>query len=140
MSRGVKVKIFYSLFILSLCLSCQKSNSLAPDTLDGKTLRGQVTSSSGLFSGMTGYNFSTQFLNEIQYQTRDNTGKIDSQGPYQYSKTSSRLAKLILTDSASLHKGVKIEITLKFTSSNGGTYDAKTLKGQTGEQSGLFNL
>lgn len=134
------MKIFYSLFVLSLCLSCQKSTSLAPDRLEGKILKGHVTSSSGIFSGMTDYDFSTQFLNETQYQTRDKAGKIDSQGPYQYAKTGPRLAKLILTDSASLHMSVKIEITLKFTSSNSGTYDVKTLTGQAGEQSGLFNL
>ncbi len=116
-------------------VGCQKESKFAPKSLVGQTLKGTVTSATGVFTGLEGYQFSTLFTSENIFETRNAAGALESEGIYGFSKN-----KLTLQSEGGLHMGEGMEIKLKFTDPKSGVYEAKSLSGTAGEQTGIFTL
>ena len=137
--------LFSFLLIVAPLAGCTKSNkegdpSQTPSSLEGKTLVGTVTLGTGVFAGMEGYSFKTALLKGQAFKTTSAQNATDSQGEYVYTKVDNSTGRLTLTDRSSLHSGLQIDVTLRFTSANSGTYDSRFLSGQSGEQNGTFEL
>ena len=128
----MKLCLILSLVVLG---SCSKSNTQIPTSLTGKTLRGTVTSGSDAFAGLEGYQFSTRFLSENQFESKNAAGALESAGQYSLKKN-----HLILQSSGGLHPGETLEIILKFTDAQSGVYEAHSLSGSAGEETGIFTL
>ncbi len=124
---------------LCLTLGCQKSSTLAPDTLENRVLVGKVTSGSGLFTGLETYEFTTQFDASRHFQSKTKSGSIESKGAYTYKKINKNSCVLILHPFSSI-PAQELQITLKFTAPNTGVYEGHLLTGGQGEQTGLFDL
>ncbi len=124
-----------ALLVFVLVGACQKDNNAAPASLAGKTLRGTVTSGSGSFAGLEGYQFTTQFSSKSQFETKNSTGALESAGQYDLRKN-----RLILQSNTGLHAQESLEVILKFTDSKSGVYEVHSLSGAPGEQTGIFTL
>lgn len=120
--------------ILFLLSACQKDHPNTLASLAGKTLSGTVTSASGIFTGLEGYQFTTQFHTNT-FETHNAIGVLESAGQYDLKKN-----RLILQSSSGLHTKEGLEITLKFTDASSGVYEARSLSNALGEQTGIFNL
>ena len=94
-----------------------------------------MTSASGSFTGLEGYQFSTRFLNDTQFETENTSGSIESSGIYSFKGN-----KLILQANAGIHANESLEIILQFTNNHEGVYKAHYLHGAQGEQTGIFTL
>lgn len=123
------------LLILGLGLGCSKTDSSMPTSLQGKTLRGTVTSASGVFAGIEGYQFTTIFNSNSQFETKNAQGAIESSGQYNIKKN-----RLILQSNSGLHPNESLEVILKFTDSKSGTYEAHPMSDTGSEQTGIFSL
>ena len=128
------MKLILLLFI-GLCLSCSKTDSNVPVSLQGKILRGTVTSASGVFAGLEGYQFNTLFSQGSRFETKNSRGALESAGQYDLKKN-----RLILQSDAGLHPSETLEVVLKFTDNKSGTYEAHPLSDVSSEQTGIFSL
>lgn len=115
-------------------ITCTKNTPNLPSTLEGKTLRGTITSATGVFSGLEGYQFSTRFTAN-RFETQNAVGQLESSGPYELKKN-----RLILQSDNGLHSNESLEITLKFTDKNSGVYEAHSPESSSSEQTGIFSL
>ncbi len=104
------MRLIYLVMLMLVQVGCQKENKFTPKTLVGQTLKGTVTSATGVFAGLEGYQFSTLFTSEDIFETRNAAGSLESEGIYGLSKN-----KLTLQSEGGLHAGESIEIKLKFT-------------------------
>jgi hypothetical protein len=139
------MKTRYSWFFLLLLAGCQNCDktaaSLAPESLDGKTLHATVTLGTGSFADLgDGYTFNTTLLKDHTFRTTSVNNTSDSEGNFTYTRTGNTSAILKLTDNSELHKGETLEVSLNFTSSKLGTYSVQVLSGPGGEQNGTFEL
>lgn len=123
------------IFLFVLTGACQKENGRMPSSLAGKILRGTVTSASDAFAGLEGYQFSTQFISQNQFETKNSSGALESAGQYSLKKD-----HLILQSNGGLHAKESLEVILKFTDAKSGVYEAHFLSGVPGEQTGIFSL
>lgn len=128
------MKLLLVLILLSLG-ACSKNNLKLAPSLVGKTLKGTITSGTDAFSGLEGYQFSTQFLSENQFESKNATGILESIGQYSLHQN-----RLILQSSGALHPRESLEVILKFTDTKSGVYEAHYLSGPSGEQTGIFTL
>ncbi|MBL4818247.1 MAG: hypothetical protein JKY15_03310 [Deltaproteobacteria bacterium] len=124
-----------ALLFVMLVLGCQKSGPDSSVSLEGKTLKGTVTSATGIFAGQEGYQFSTVFMGPNTFETRSANGKVESVGQYAFHK-----GQLMLQSTGGLHSDEGLEIELKFTDPKSGVYEAHSLLGANGEQTGIFTL
>jgi hypothetical protein len=129
------MKLLAFLLFALFPIACQKESRFTPKTMVGQTLKGTVTSATGVFAGLEGYQFSTLFTSESIFETRNAAGSLESEGIYGFSKN-----KLTLQSEGGLHVGEGVEIKLKFTDAKSGVYEAKSLSGAAGEQTGIFTL
>ncbi len=117
---------------LILVLSaCQRPDLGASTSLAGKTLKGTATSATGTFAGMEGYQFITNFSHNT-FETKNASGALESAGLYNFNAE-----RLILQSTGGLHPQKTIEIKLKFTDHQSGTYE---INGPTGQQTGIFSI
>lgn len=123
------------LLVLLTAGACQKESSQAIISVAGKTLRGTVTSGTESFSGLQGYQFTTLLHAKNLFETKNSTGTIESAGQYELVRN-----RLILQSNAGLHPKESLEVILKFTDSKSGVYEAHSLSGAPGEQTGIFTL
>lgn len=121
--------------MLLLFGGCSKNNQNMPVSLAGKTLRGTITSGSDSFSSLEGYQFSTVFVSQNQFESKNAQGVLESAGQYHLKKN-----HLILQSNSGLHNEETLEVILKFTDSKSGAYEAHYLSGPSGEQTGIFTL
>jgi len=131
------------LLFLSGCSSCEKTNgSFAPESLDGKTIHATAIDATGGFAETMapGYTFDTTLAGDKTFKTASTGKAADSSGTFTYVRVDAQSGKLKLTDTSALHKGEVIEVTLTFTSPKLGDYSVHVLNGQSGEQSGTFEL
>ncbi|MBH1988672.1 MAG: hypothetical protein I8H75_02885 [Myxococcaceae bacterium] len=121
--------------LLLMAIACSKKSQFRPASLEGKVLTGTVTSSSGTFSDLEGYQFRTLFTSKNQFETKNNQGAIESLGQYDFKKN-----RLILQSNFPLHPNETIEVFLHFTDPHSGTYEARRVDDKSSEQSGIFSL
>ena len=129
-------------FCLYACKSCveESEGQTAPKSLAKMSLEGAATYGTGSFANMQGYRFTTKFEDQRRFSSVTSSGSVESNGTYTYNVTGNETAVLTLIDNSSLHTKEKLEVVLRFTSPNAGSYDAKSLSGQQGEQNGTFEL
>lgn len=127
---------FFILFIgLGLTLlSC--SNSLAPDSIGGKKYQVVITGGSGEMTN-TG-NATIMFSKDGSYViTGDGVNTDDDIGTYTYNITGENTGAITL--SSRIITGYQESNIFEFAKKNSGTYTAKTLTGDPGNQAGNFN-
>ena len=128
----MRLILLFALFSLG---ACQKESSLTIPSLAGKTLRGTVTSGTASFTGLAGYQFSTQFISQNHFETKNAAGALESAGQYELRKN-----RLILQSDTGLHPKESLEVILKFTDAKSGAYEVHSLSGAPGEQTGIFTI
>lgn len=133
-----KSLILLFISLLSIGSTCnQKVANETPDLVTKSTLKGKITSGTGVFSTLSNYEFITEFISASHFITKNSDNQLESQGSYTYNKFSDNSAKLILTTADETQQ---LQIVLKFTSTNEGVYEAYLLKGGSGAQTGVFEL
>ncbi|MEI6805256.1 MAG: hypothetical protein WCK49_01970 [Myxococcaceae bacterium] len=128
----MRLVLLFALFSLG---ACQKESSITIPSLSGKTLRGTVTSGTDSFTGLEGYQFSTQFISKTQFETKNAAGALESAGQYELIKN-----RLILQSDSGLHPKESLEVILKFIDAKSGVYEVHSLSGSPGEQTGIFTI
>ncbi len=139
----MKYFVLASIFILfGLQAGCTKkpSDDLAPTSLAGKILEGRRTSGTGAFAGDESYTFVTRFDAMRHFEIKTTAGVLENNGDFQYQKTGHNIGLLTLSAKSGVRSGDDLQITLKFTSPGDGAYEAQLIKGEQGDQTGVFKL
>lgn len=132
------------LILLATLFSCQRcekaSGDLSVETLQGRTLTGHVTSATGSLSQNLGLEFTVWYKKDgtFRLKTKGDATWRD-EGQYTYQKVDG-LTGLIKETHLFGATQVPLEVTLRFNSRDGGTFELHTTTGEEGTESGIFDL
>ncbi len=118
----------------------KKGGDAAPEIIVGRTLEGTRTSGSGTYAGQEGHSFLVSFEDASHFRIRGQNGSMENSGTYRYRKTNPLSAELVMESLTGAREGSNLLIVLKFASGNDGAFEAKTTKGEPGDQTGVFKL
>jgi hypothetical protein len=134
-----KRQLWFVILVIGLglsLLSCSGSESFAPKSIGGKKYQVVITGGSGEMTD-TGNATISFAMNGSYVVTGDGVNTSNDLGTYTYNKTGKNTGAFTLN--STLLKGYQESNIFEFVDKKSGTYKAKTLTGDPGDQAGNFN-